>query len=124
MRRTARAERLLAERTCAYCHGRSFHGDGGDDSGPQFSPTNLHMQWMPRARFDHAPHLMVECASCHTGAGQSRDTADVLMPSVATCATCHAPSKGASSQCVECHGYHDWTKAQPVKPHFKLTDFQ
>ena len=49
---------------------------------------------------------------------------DVLLPSNNTCATCHAPGKGASSQCIECHGYHDWTKAQPVKPHFKLTDFQ
>jgi predicted CXXCH cytochrome family protein len=123
-RRAARAERLLSERTCAYCHGPSFHTDGSNYSGPQFLPTNLHTQWMPRARFDHAPHLMVQCASCHTGAETSRDTADVLMPSVATCATCHAPSKGASSQCVECHGYHDWTKAQPVKPHFKLTDFK
>lgn len=124
LRRTARAERLLTERTCAYCHGPASPAAAGATEGPRFQPTNLPSQWMPRAQFDHAPHLMVECASCHTGAETSRATADVLMPSVATCATCHAPSRGASSQCVECHGYHDWTKAQPVKPHFKLTDFQ
>jgi len=123
-RRADRAGRLLSERICAYCHGPSFHTDGGEYSGPQFEPTNMHTQWMPRARFDHAPHLMVECASCHTGAEKSRETSDVLMPAVATCATCHEPSKGASARCVECHGYHDWTKAQPVKPRFKLTDFQ
>jgi predicted CXXCH cytochrome family protein len=124
MRRTARAERLLAERGCAFCHGQAIQVDGGDYSGPEFVPTNLRTQWMPRARFDHAPHLMVECASCHTGAQTSRNTSDVLMPTVASCATCHSPAKGASAQCVECHGYHDWTKAQPVKPHFKLSDFQ
>jgi len=123
MRRSHRAQRLLSERTCAYCHGPAFHLDGGSYSGPQFMPANIVTQWMPRARFDHAPHLMVECASCHKGAETSRETSDVLMPDVASCATCHAPSKGAAARCVECHGYHDWTKAQPVKPRFKLTDF-
>lgn len=123
-RRTARAERLLVDRACSYCHGPAVRTGGGDDSPPEFQPTRLRTQWMPRARFDHAPHLMVECASCHTGADTSRETADVLMPAVATCATCHSPSKGASAQCVECHGYHDWTKARPVSPRFKVTDFQ
>ncbi|HVL66789.1 MAG TPA: cytochrome c3 family protein [Vicinamibacterales bacterium] len=121
--RANRADRLLVERTCAYCHGTSYHVDGTDDSSPKFAPTNLRKEWMSRARFDHAPHLMVQCGSCHAAA-DSRDTADVLMPSVATCAACHAPGKGAPSQCADCHGYHDWTQATPVKPHFKLTDFR
>jgi hypothetical protein len=78
---------------------------------------------MPKAAFDHAPHLMVECASCHA-AQESRNTSDVIMPRVETCATCHAPAKGARADCVECHGYHDWTKAHPVSPRFKISDFQ
>jgi hypothetical protein len=121
-RRAARAEQFLWGKACRDCHAVS--GQTSSGALPQIAPAALETQWMPRARFDHAPHLMVECASCHTGAETSRDTSDVLMPTVATCATCHAPSKGASSQCVECHGYHDWTRAQPVTPRFKLTDFQ
>ena len=120
-RRAARAKRYLA-RACSYCHGNSAQVDGMPY--PEMWPAaNLRTEWMARATFDHAPHLMVECSSCHK-AENSRATADVLMPPKDTCATCHAPGKGASSQCIECHGYHDWSKAQPVKPHFKLTDFQ
>lgn len=121
-RRAAGAEAYLWKKACAECHAVS--AVAAAEQPPQIAPVNLTAQWMPKARFDHAPHLMVECASCHTGAEKSRKTSDVLMPAVAACATCHAPSKGASSQCVECHGYHDWTRANPVKPQFKLTDFQ
>ena len=109
-KRTARSQAIV-DRACAYCHGSTV------------AAPNITREWMPRATFDHAPHLMVTCTSCHD-AEKSRETSDVLMPSVATCGTCHAPSKGASAECIECHGYHDWSKAQPVKPHFKLTDFQ
>lgn len=119
--RAARAERFLWTKGCADCHGVTSTAAG---QPPAIAPVTLTARWMPKARFDHAPHLMVQCASCHTGAEKSRLTSDVLMPSVATCATCHAPSKGASSECVECHDYHDWTRAGPVKPQFKLTDFQ
>ena len=121
-RRGARARAYLT-RACSYCHGDAQHVDAPDGTVLVWPAVNLRTQWMSRATFDHAPHLMVECSSCHK-ASESRATADVLMPSVQTCATCHAPGKGASSQCIECHGYHDWSKAQPVKPHFKLTDFQ
>ena len=109
-KRTARSQAIV-DRTCIYCHGTT-------------TPAAITWTtWMPKAGFDHGPHLMVECASCHN-AEKSRATSDVLMPSIATCATCHAPGKGAPAQCITCHGYHDWSKAQPVKPHFKLTDFQ
>jgi hypothetical protein len=115
-RRGIRAERLLWEKTCAECH------HVGGEPLPSIAAANLQQQWMERAAFDHMPHLMVRCESCHA-AEQSRETSDVLMPAVATCATCHAPDKGASSQCAECHRYHDWTKARPVRPAFDLDQF-
>ena len=121
-KRGARARAYLT-RACSYCHGDAQHVDGPDGTVLAWPAVNLRTQWMARATFDHAPHLMVECSSCHRAA-ESRETADVLMPSMQTCATCHAPGKGASSRCIECHGYHDWSKAQPVKSHFKLSDFQ
>jgi predicted CXXCH cytochrome family protein len=125
LRRTARAEALLWGRACRYCHDLSPAQAGA--AGPQALPVVAHVnvrdQWMPKAKFDHAPHLMVECVSCHS-AEESRATSDVLMPVVETCATCHAPARGAGSSCVTCHGYHDWTKAHAVKATFKVTDFR
>lgn len=125
-RRTARAEQLLWDRTCAYCHDLARPGAPGDarpSQPPVVARAGVRQQWMPKAKFDHAPHLMVECASCHA-AGTSTKTSDSLMPPAASCATCHAPDKGAESRCFECHGYHDWTKGHAVAPRFKITDFQ
>jgi hypothetical protein len=87
---------------------------------------------MPRAAFDHTPHAMVTCVSCHVGVQASTKTADVLLPNQALCATCHASSKKAlrlgsgqaESRCFECHQYHDWTKSHPVTPSYSLTDFK
>jgi len=78
---------------------------------------------MPRASFDHGPHLMVKCGDCHA-AQASTKTSDVLLPNQAVCATCHAPAKGAESRCFECHGYHDWSKAHRVAPAYSLSDFK
>lgn len=118
-RRTVRAERLLWEKSCRECHDPGAPAQG---QLPVIPPVNLKAAWMPNATFSHAPHLMLECIACHA-ADRSRATADVLMPQMATCATCHAPAKGAESRCFECHAYHDWSKGQAVKPHFKLSDF-
>lgn len=119
--RTRSAERLLWNKTCAECH----HVTAATAAGglPTIAPANMRKQWMTRATFDHTPHLMVRCEGCHA-AEQSRDTSDVLMPTATACATCHAPVKGASSQCAECHRYHDWTNARPVRPTFDLSHFQ
>lgn len=120
-RRTARAERRLWTRTCAACH--EVGAVASTDRLPEIAPAQLRAQRMPDAKFDHAPHLLIECASCH----QSQNggvMSDVLMPGTATCAACHAPGRGAGASCVECHGYHDWTKAHAVKARFKVSDFQ
>ena len=78
---------------------------------------------MTHATFDHKPHLMIQCADCHA-AETSQLTSDVLMPTQATCATCHAPRRGAETRCFECHAYHDWSKTHPVTPSYSLTDFK
>jgi predicted CXXCH cytochrome family protein len=124
-RRAAADERLLWNKTCAECHERDARGSEPPTSAglPSYAPTNVTKQWMPRAAFDHTPHLMVKCSSCHA-AEASTKTADVLLPNQTVCATCHAPSKGAESRCFECHQYHDWTKSHPVTPSYSLTDFK
>jgi predicted CXXCH cytochrome family protein len=137
-RRADNAERLLWSR-CTVCHARtgtvtltvpeaqpvadSRRTVSVPVSVPAFAASNITTRWMTRAAFDHVPHLMVQCVECHA-AETSQLTADVLMPDRATCATCHAPSRGAEARCFECHQYHDWSKAHAVSPAFKLTDFK
>ena len=120
-RRGVADERILWNKTCAECH--EFASSAQPDALPSYAETRITRQWMPRAAFDHGPHLMVTCQSCHAAQGSSK-TADVLMPNQATCASCHSASKGAESRCFECHRYHDWTKARPVTPAYSLTDFK
>src|SRR5206468_10094744 len=80
---------------------------------PRVVPTNIAKAWMPHARFDHRAHQLATCTSCHA-ASASRDTSDVLMPSIATCQQCHKTSNGAEARCFECHAYRDWTKVKPT----------
>ena len=126
--RTANVERLLWSKTCAECHTIVDRPSSIVDRPassvdrpalPQIAPTNVQAGWMPRARFDHAAHQLTSCTSCHA-AQTSRLTSDVLMPAIATCQQCHKPSRGAESRCFECHEYHDWKNAKPVKPGFNL----
>jgi hypothetical protein len=130
-RRAGADERLLWNKTCAECHESAspFPTSAGY---PSHLPTNITKRWMPRAAFDHTPHLMVTCASCHVGVKASTKTSDVLLPNQGVCATCHVPAKStlrqgsgrSESRCFECHRYHDWTKSHPVTPSFSLMDFK
>jgi hypothetical protein len=122
-RRAAADERLLWNKTCAECHERASEPPAPAGL-PGYARTNLTKRWMPRAAFDHTPHLMVTCASCHLGVDASTKTSDVLLPNQAVCATCHSSSKKAESRCFECHQYHDWKKSHPVTPSYSLTDFK
>ena len=133
-RRAAADERLLWNKTCVECH-EVESPQATPAALPVYAASNITRQWMPRASFDHTPHLMVTCASCHAAAAASTRTADVLLPAQATCAACHAPSTRAlrpgrlgsgraENRCFECHRYHDWTKSRPVAPSYSLTDLK
>jgi len=43
---------------------------------------------------------------------QSRDTADVLMPTKANCVTCHSPQGKVVAECSTCHTFHAPPEAQ------------
>ena len=116
--RSAAVERLLWNKTCAECH---VLERAQGSAPPREVPTNAPQVWMPRARFDHRPHRLAACATCHA-AETSRETSDVLMPSIDTCRACHKETNGARSGCFECHQYHDWTKARTDAPGHRLAD--
>jgi hypothetical protein len=127
-RRAAFDERILWNKTCAECHvpvdtAGQPPAAAAPVALPVYAKSNITKLWMPRAGFNHTPHLMVTCESCHAARDSAR-TSDVLLPSQSVCATCHAPSKGAESRCFECHRYHDWTKVRPVTSSYSLTEFK
>lgn len=127
------AERFLWTKTCAECHTLEDSAPAATAAAgtvapgvspaapplPRVVPTNVPAVWMPHAHFDHRAHRLATCASCHA-ADASRDTSDVLMPSIATCRQCHKPDNGAESRCFECHQYHDWAHAKPITGGFEL----
>ena len=118
--RVSDAEWLLYAKTCKQCH--TLVPTGG--SLPEVAKSNLTTRWMSHAEFDHPAHRMMSCTACHARTPDSRETSDVLLPSIDTCERCHQPrgpaKEAAEGRCFECHQYHDWTKAKPAPGHFTI----
>jgi hypothetical protein len=120
-RRVAQAEQLLWGKTCQECHNLVFTASNPVPAVPK---ANITTRWLKKAEFDHQAHQMVLCADCHPKAASSRDTADVLLPGIQVCRSCHRPGEqhAARSSCDECHQYHDWTKEKRVEPKYSVHD--
>ncbi len=117
--RMADAQLLLWRKSCKECHQLSY--PNGPDSLPAVAKSAITARWLPHAEFDHKAHQMVQCASCHVKAPDSRETSDVLIPGVQTCQQCHHAGKDAAeARCFECHTYHDWSKEKPVIAKFTV----
>jgi hypothetical protein len=114
------AERLLYAKSCKQCH--TLRATSG--SLPEVAKSNITARWLSHAEFDHHAHQMMSCTACHSRTLDSRETSDVLLPGVQTCQQCHrsqGPAKDAAEgRCFECHQYHDWTKAKPIKGGFMI----
>ena len=114
--RVAESEHLLWSKTCVECH--TLTSDGAAGAFPQVTPAGITTRWLKRASFDHAPHSITVCATCHAKAAGSQQASDILIPGVEVCRNCHTQSRkavvAAGSNCVECHAYHDWSKEKDV----------
>jgi hypothetical protein len=118
----ADAQLLLWRKACKECHALSY--PNGADALPEVAKAAITTRWLTHASFDHEAHQMVSCASCHAKAASSKETSDVLIPSVQTCKQCHhAGSDAAEARCFECHTYHDWSKETPVNGKFTVREF-
>jgi hypothetical protein len=107
------AQLLLWRKSCKECHSLSY--PNGPDALPVVAKAAITSRWLPHANFEHEAHQMVQCASCHVKANESRETSDVLIPGIQTCRQCHhAGQDAAEARCFECHTYHDWSKEKPV----------
>ncbi len=85
-------------------------------SGLDFAvaPVRVSDHYLPGGRFPHSLHSASRCATCHGAATTSLSSADVMLPGVATCRSCHgnpASKTLVPSSCQTCHGYHDGADA-------------
>ncbi len=109
-------------RGCNYCH----YGTGADGAvdtdkvvaamaaGGQaplkvIAPVELRTRFLPNAAFDHARHRGMNCTDCHTSAATSQTSAEVMIPGIETCKTCHGAEHARlqiASTCITCHAFH------------------
>lgn len=89
---------------CGECH--TAQPDGVK---PGVVPVTQVSRFMAGGWFDHKPHIQEKCSTCHA-AEKSVSSADVLLPDLKQCRTCHlgeASSKAeVPSGCAMCHAYH------------------
>jgi hypothetical protein len=109
-------------RGCNYCH----YGTGADGAvdtdkvvaamaaGGQaplkvIAPVELRTRFLPNAAFDHARHRGMNCTDCHISAATSQTSAEVMIPGIETCKTCHGAEHARlqiASTCITCHAFH------------------
>jgi predicted CXXCH cytochrome family protein len=87
--------------SCNYCHEVT-----PTKTGPVVTAPTTPDRWLANAAFKHAPHQQMNCAQCHNVAN-SRSTADINLPSKASCVQCHSPKGGVVAECSTCHHYHN-----------------
>lgn len=119
------ADRLLFDKGCKLCHvmneGKAI---GGNAQLPAVAKSFIPARWFLHAEFSHDAHRLLTCTACHDRTPDSRQTADILLPGIATCRSCHedggSKHDAASGRCSECHAYHDWSKERPTKGKFTI----
>jgi Inner membrane component of T3SS, cytoplasmic domain/Class III cytochrome C family len=105
------AERYLYRTACKECHFVDITANP-----PKVTWTPIPARWLPNGRFQHLEHPG-DCRQCHGAAADSTVAADVLLPAIAVCRTCHGGGGGAAqvkagkapaapTDCLTCHRYH------------------
>jgi predicted CXXCH cytochrome family protein len=103
------AHELLEERVCIECHIVTRQPDRTGFEQWRVEPVRLTQHWMPQADFNHKAHQNSACTDCHNRATKSEQSADILMPVIAQCRTCHGAVNDTvklASDCVMCHQFH------------------
>lgn len=105
----ARAEEAIStafgKQLCGYCHAVVQGADGAWD----VVKPMLADRWLAMGKFHHESHASVECGECHA-AETSKEAADVLLPDIAKCQSCHGGESASAkvpSACVMCHDFHN-----------------
>jgi hypothetical protein len=102
------AQALSRDGICGECHVPA--------AGGRFAvvPVTQATRFLQHGWFSHKPHRQEKCSTCHA-AERSGSSADLLLPDLQTCRTCHLGegAKGAKvpSGCAMCHSYHTTAQA-------------
>jgi hypothetical protein len=105
--------------TCGECH--HYEAGAPPDKPRKIVPTQVPEVWLTHAKFSHLSHRAVTCRECHPAAypdatgKASTSSADVMIPGIGKCVTCHAPASTVAGQaqggvrfnCTVCHRYHN-----------------
>jgi hypothetical protein len=112
-------DRLLFDKGCKLCH-VMIEGS----PLPTVAKSSILARWFLHAEFSHDSHRLLTCTACHDRTPESRQTADILLPRIVSCRSCHEDRgprhDAASGRCSECHSYHDWAKERPTKGTFTI----
>lgn len=102
-------QEMIAYTTCGTCHQAEATGEPGVAAW-RLAPVRIPRHWLPKARFDHAQHDAMRCADCHGDVARSQTSADVMLPDIDSCRSCHggadAHAGRLASTCVTCHDFH------------------
>jgi hypothetical protein len=127
---------------CVFCHilgspggaNQSVQFKGADSNTlvsesrtlfPTVEKTAIPERWLPFSTFDHKAHSILTCVACHETAPHSKETKDVLLPTIGSCRNCHFEPGGARTQCLTCHVYHDKSQAQkPGDQPYSIEEFK
>lgn len=98
--RAAQARTLASLLTaCRKCH-------EVDAASTRMLPVRVAEPVLKRSMFNHAPHvLQAKCESCHSGIRTSKTAADVNLPAIDSCRSCHNASQ-VRDTCATCHRFH------------------
>ena len=109
---------------CRYCHTETTDLSHRAMDLPEYALPMIKDRWLPHSVFSHDSHRALTCQECHAGVSKSELTSQVLMPKIGSCQECHnSRRKGARSDCVECHAYHDRRKEYRLDGQFSIADF-
>lgn len=106
----AAATEIFERTTCFTCHEiQRVEAEGAAPTWKVSPVIPALATYMPRAKFSHARHDMMDCKGCHAAAG-SMHARDVMLPKIESCRECHAgnhpESQKITSNCGMCHGFH------------------
>lgn len=104
---------VFKRRVCHTCH--EVEAGSGAAQPFRIAPVFLQEHALSGARFSHAAHRGETCESCHD-ARTSKDSREVLLPSIQDCRSCHGErheSGVVPSTCTTCHGFHIAAAGQP-----------
>ncbi len=101
---------MLAYTTCGVCHTVEPTGQGEGADAWRMKPVNIPHAWLPQSHFNHGQHKTQACSDCHTGVDHSETSADVMLPGIESCRTCHGSGNAGqgklASTCITCHKFH------------------